>query len=251
MTFPVRPLIAAVLALLFAGALQAQSGQTIRGRVVDRNTGEPVPSASIRVVEASGDVSVTGQTNPVGQFSIRVPIAGSYTVTAERIGYSVFTSEPVRVNTGGVVDVEVRLAPAVLALDSVGVRVRRTPDFNDARAREFYTRMDRGRGSYLSPEQIALRRGIQTADLLRTMRNVNVDGMGERISMGVSARRRCTPTYYINGFRRRLYDRLNDYIDRERLWAIEVYPMPEDAPPEFPPDNNPRCGVIVIWTLDA
>jgi hypothetical protein len=251
MKIPVRPLIAAVLALLFAGALQAQTGQTIRGRVVDRNTGEPVPTVSIRIVEASGDVSVTGQSNPVGQFSIRVPIAGTYTVTAERIGYSVFTSGPVQVATGGVVDVEVRMAPAVLALDSVGVRVRRTPDFRDERAREFYTRMDRGRGSYLSPEQIAQRRGIQTGDLLRTMRNVNVDGRGENISMGISAARRCTPTYYINGHRRRLYERLEDVVDRSRLWAIEVYPAPHDAPPEFPPDNNPRCGVIVIWTLDA
>jgi hypothetical protein len=251
MKLPKAPSLLAVLALLFAGALQAQSTQTIRGRVVDRNTGEPVPTVSIRIVEASGDVSVTGQTNPAGQFSIRVPIAGTYTVTAERIGYSVFTSGPVPVGAGATVEVEVRMAPATLALDSIGVRVRRTPDFRDARARDFYTRMDRGRGSYLSPEQIAQRRGIQTPDLLRTLRNVNVDGTGENISMGISAARRCTPTYYINGFRRRLYERLNDIVDRERLWAIEVYPSPQDAPREFPPDNNPRCGVIVIWTLDA
>lgn len=251
MRFQVRPLLAAALALLFAGALHAQSGQTIRGRVVDRNTGEPVPTVSIRITEASGDVSVTGQTNPVGQFTIRVPIAGTYTVTAERIGYSVFTSGPVPVATGATVDVEVRMAPVAVALDSVGVRVRQTPPFRDARARTFYDRVERGRGVYLTPEQIALQRGVQTADLLRHMRSMNVDGTGERISMGVSATRRCTPTFYINGYRRRLYERLSDYIDRERLWAIEVYTAPEDAPPQFPPDDNPRCGVVVIWTLDA
>lgn len=251
MRFQVRPLLAAVLALLLAGTLHAQSGQTIRGRVVDRNTGEPVPTVSIRITDATGDVSVTGQSNPVGLFSIRVPIAGTYTVTAERIGYSVFTSAPVPVATGASVDVDVRLAPATLALDSLNVRVRQTPSFRDARARTFYDRVERGRGVYLTPEQLAMRRSVQIPDLLRHMRGMNVDAVSERITMGVSNTRRCTPTFYINGYRRRLYDRLTDYVDRERLWAIEVYPMPEDAPPQFPPDDNIRCGVVVIWTLDA
>ncbi|HEX6040796.1 carboxypeptidase-like regulatory domain-containing protein [Longimicrobium sp.] len=251
MRLQVRPLIATVLALLFAGALHAQSGQTIRGRVVDRNTNEPIPTVSIRITDATGDVSVTGQTNPVGQFSIRVPIAGTYTVTAERIGYSVFTSGPVPVATGATVDVEVRMASATLALDSVDVRVRQTPPFRDARARTFYDRVERGRGVYLTPEQLALRRSTQIPDLLRHMRGMNVDALSERITMGVSAARRCTPTFYINGYRRRLYDRLTDYVARERLWAVEVYTAPEDAPPQFPPDDNENCGVIVIWTLDA
>jgi hypothetical protein len=252
MRLQIRPLFAAVLALLLAGTLHAQSGQSIRGRVVDRNTGEPVPTVSIRIVEANGNASVAGQTNPVGQFSIRVPLAGTYTVTAERIGYSVFTSGPVPVAAGATVDVEVRLAPAAVALDSVGVRVRQTPNFRDARARTFYDRVERGRGVYLTPEQLALRRGVQIPDLLRHMRNMNVDALSERITMGVSASRRCTPTFYINGYQRQLYDRLSDYVDRERLWAVEVYTAPEDAPPQFPPaDRNLRCGVVVIWTLDA
>lgn len=253
MKFLVRPAVLALLALLCASTLHAQ---TVRGRVVDRNTGEPIPTVALRVVEANGNAAVTGQADFAGRFSIRVPIAGSYTVTAERIGYSVFTSDPVQVAAGATVDVEVRMASAAVALDSIAVRVRETPTFRDPRAARFYERMDRGRGIYLTPEQIAGRPGMRTADLLRDVRTVFVENerfSGTKLQVGVSSLRRCTPTLYIDGRRRRIEEgeRLDDIVDRTRLWAIEVYTEPEDAPSELPPDDNFACGVVVIWTRSA
>jgi hypothetical protein len=257
MKYRLRPSLLALLALLCAGALHAQPTlQTVRGRVVDANTGEPVPTASIRVVEDQGNAAVSGQTDVVGRFSIRVPIAGTYHVTAERIGFRVSTSDPVVVAAGATVDVEVRMAPSAVALDSVGVRVRQTPNFRDPRAARFYERMDRMRGTYLTPEQIAAKPGMRAADLLRDMRTVHVESdyiRGTVLQVGVSSLRRCTPTLYIDGRRRRLEEgeRLDDIVDRQRLWAIEVYAEPEDAPSELPPDDNFRCGVVVIWTRSA
>ncbi|HEX6040799.1 carboxypeptidase-like regulatory domain-containing protein [Longimicrobium sp.] len=245
------PVLAAVLALVVAASAHAQRAeQAIRGRVVDRATGEPIASVAIRVTDAAGAVA-TGRSNQAGLFSIRLPGAGTWTVAAERIGYDDFTSPAVEVAPGATLEVQVRMAPAALALDSVGVRVRQVPAFRDVRAAAFYTRMEQGRGVYLSPERIAQQRDTRTVDLLRTMRAMKVEGRNEVISMDVGVYT-CVPTFYINGYRRRLYgSRLNDLIDRRRLWAMEVYTRPEDAPPGFPPTDNYRCGVVVIWTLDA
>ncbi|HST57775.1 MAG TPA: carboxypeptidase-like regulatory domain-containing protein [Longimicrobium sp.] len=253
----IRPLLLALLALLSAGALHAQpSLQTVRGRVVDAATNQPVSTASVRVVEESGEAAVTGQTDFGGRFNIRLPIAGTYRVTAERIGFAVQTSEPFVVARGANVDVELRMTPVAVALESVNVRVRETPPFRDARAARFWERADRRRGVYLTPEQIAGKPYVATTDLLRDMQGIYLEGdptRGTQLYLGVSAIRRCVPTLYIDGLRRRIEqdERLDDYVDRKNLWAVEVYAEPSDAPSELPPDDNFRCGVVVIWTRNA
>lgn len=239
-----------MLALLVAGVLHAQRPeQAIRGRVTDRGTGEPVAGVSIRVTDATG-TTATGQSDPAGLFLVRLPGEGRWTVTAERIGYANFTSPPVEVAAGVTLEVQVRMAPAVLALDSVGVRVRRTPPFRDARARQFYDRMERAGGRFITPDQIAERDGMRSADMLRHMPGMDVRG-DERLMMGSTRRTRCVPTVYINGVPRILQESLDDYVDRERLWGMEIYRESYDAPPGFPPVHNMRCGVIIVWTLDA
>lgn len=257
MTHRIRPLALALLALLSASALHAQpSLQTVRGRVVDAATNQPVSTASVRVVEESGQAAVTGQTDFGGRFNVRVPIAGSYRVTAERIGYAVYTSDVIAVARGANVEVDVRMTAVALALDSVGVRVRQTPPFRDARAGRFWERADRRRGTYLTPDQIAGRPYVGTTDLLRDMQNIYLEGdpnRGTRLFIGSSAIRRCVPTLYIDGRRRKIEEdeRLDDYVDRKNLWAVEIYPEAADAPSELPPDDNFFCGVVAIWTRNA
>jgi Carboxypeptidase regulatory-like domain len=235
-----------------ARGLGAQTAQTLRGRVVDAATGEPVASASVRATEESGAASVGGRTDALGAFSIRISTPGTYRVTAERIGFSTFTSEPVVVAAGANVEVVLRLRSTTLALDSVGVRVRQVPPFRDPRARAFWDRVDRGRGEYMTPERIARLPGARTSDFLRQMPQVHTGGFqGESLQLG-TASRRCTPTIYVDGRKRPMYpgERVDDIVDRTKLWSIEVYPRAADAPPELEAET-PACGVIVFWTLDA
>ena len=253
------PVLLAAL-LLCAGALQAQgvptaATQAVRGRVVDRATGEPISAASVRAVEESGNAAVSGRTDVAGNFSIRLPIAGTYVITAERIGFSTFTSGAVLVGRGATVEVELRLASAALALDSVAVRVREVPTFRDRRASTFWDRHDRRRGTFINPDQIAAAPQLRTSDFLRQVPQVALGGglRASSVELGVAASRRCTPTLYIDGFKKRMHpeQRLDDLLDREALWAIEVYPTPQDAPPELPPEDDFYCGVIAIWTRHA
>lgn len=248
--------------LLCAGTLAAQAVpstsrvQTVRGRVLDRATGEPIAGASVRVVEESGNAAVTGQSDAVGGFTIRVPIAGTYRFTAERIGFATFTSNPVVVGAGAVVDVELRMSAVAVALDSIAVNARPIPPFRDRRAGRFWERADRNRGNFVTPDQINALPGTRASDFLRQMPRVYITGDGVRgttVQLGFSSARRCTPTLYIDGRRRRLQpgERLDDLVDRPKLWAIEVYPRSSDAPDELPPDDNIQCGVIAIWTRNA
>jgi Carboxypeptidase regulatory-like domain len=253
MTASVRiRLIFTLLLVLVPGAASAQALQYLRGRVVDAATNEPIASASIRAVEASGEVAVSGRSDAGGAFTIRLPVAGTYTLTADRIGFATFTSGPVAVAAGATVEVEVRMRSTALTLDSVGVRVRQVPPFRDARARTFWDRVDRARGIYMTPERIAGLPGARLGDFLRQMPQVHTDGTrGEMLMLGVASRR-CVPTIYIDGRKRPMYpgERVDDMVDRRRLWAIEVYQRAQDAPPELAPDS-PYCGVVVFWTLDA
>jgi hypothetical protein len=256
-------LVPALVALLLcAGMADAQAvpstsrGQTVRGRVLDRNSGEPIAGASVRVVEEAGNAAVQGQSDVMGGFVISLPVAGTYRFTAVRIGFATFTSSPVVVAAGAVVDVELRMSPVAVALDSIAVSVRQVPPFRDQRAARFWDRADRNRGNFVTPDQINALPGARASDFLRQMPRVYMAGDGIRgttVELGFSAARRCTPTLYIDGIRRRLQpgERLDDYVDRPKLWAIEVYPRSADAPPELPPDDNIQCGVVAIWTRNA
>lgn len=257
MTVRLRPAVASTLLLLalLAGArgVSAQTVQTLRGRVVDAATNEPIASASVRALEESGEASVGGRTDALGVFSIRAPVAGTYRLTAERIGFATFTSDPVVVTAGASVEVVLRMRSTALTLDSVGVRVRQVPPFRDQRARAFWDRVDRRRGAFMTPERISGLPGARTSDFLRQMPEVFTGGFqGETLQLGTAASRRCIPTIYVDGRKRPMYpgERLDDMLDRRKLWAIEVYPRAADAPPELPPDNL-TCGVVVFWTLDA
>lgn len=263
----VRPrllhLVPALVALLLcAGTLASQAVpsasrvQTVRGRVLDSSTGEPIAGASVRVVEEQGNAAVSGQSDAMGGFNIRLPLAGTYRFTAERIGFATFTSGPVEVAAGAVVDVELRMTAVALTLEAVDVNARPVPPFRDRRASRFWERVDRNRGTFITPDQINALPGSRATDFLRHLPRVYIAGDGVRgttVEFGFSAARRCTPTLYIDGIKRRIQpgERLDDYVDRPKLWAIEVYPRAADAPPELPPDDNITCGVVAIWTRNA
>ena len=72
--------------LLWCAVLQAQVALT--GRVVDEN-GAAVGGARVELRSETG--IVTASSDPAGNFRASLPVAGEYSVRAERPGYFVFT----------------------------------------------------------------------------------------------------------------------------------------------------------------
>lgn len=73
-----------LLSLVFALPLGAQ---TVRGRVVDVQTGQPVAGFVVTLTDAQGARHEAVITRADGEFVLRGPAAGRYTLVAERSGY--------------------------------------------------------------------------------------------------------------------------------------------------------------------
>jgi iron complex outermembrane receptor protein len=102
-----------LFALLPTG-LQAQDRGTVTGRVVDAQTGDPLPNTNLRLLGTQTGTT----TGPDGQFSFKVA-SGSYRLRASFVGYAAATRQ-IRVDAGGTATVQFRLAPGT-QLDNVVV----------------------------------------------------------------------------------------------------------------------------------
>lgn len=106
---------AAFVALLVAGSAYAQTG-TIAGQIVDAQTGEPLPSATVVI---AGQAGVGAATDVDGNYSFNVA-PGAYTLVASFTGY-VSDEAQVTVAAGGEVLQNFTLEPDLTGLEEVVV----------------------------------------------------------------------------------------------------------------------------------
>ena len=104
-----------VLALL-PGSLAAQGNGSVTGRVIDRASQLPVQGAQVRVLGTQRGVL----TDQEGRFTITGLPAGSYDVSARRVGYGASTIR-VTVSEGGSANADFALATAATRLEEVVV----------------------------------------------------------------------------------------------------------------------------------
>jgi hypothetical protein len=108
----------AILAILFfPSLLSAQGTGSIRGRVLDAVTNEPLVGANVFVKETS----FGSATDLEGRFTVRNVPAGTYRVQASVIGYSPELASDVVVAPGRETQVDFDLAPTAIDLDEVVV----------------------------------------------------------------------------------------------------------------------------------
>jgi hypothetical protein len=88
-----RPLLLSLVCLLLTTPL---AGQVVRGRLSD-STGAPVGGAIVTLLTAERTIAARGLSSATGNYSIRAPRAGEYTVSVMRIGYPPFRSGLLRV----------------------------------------------------------------------------------------------------------------------------------------------------------
>ena len=221
----------------------------VSGVLLDDATEQPIGGATLRIPGTGAD----GLSDSNGKFRLGDVPVGAHTLVVEHIGYGRPTTE-VAVVPGVSTHAAIRLEPRAIAVEPIAVTIsarRKWLEDND-----FYHRLERRLGSFVTPEEIDRQSHRTLAQVLRTIPAVN---LRERcfphcrveIQMAGQTMSGCIPTFYLDGRRvNQLADPDDGMIDLDmivvgaNIAAVEAYRGISETPPQF----YGRCGSIVIWT---
>ena len=243
-----------VLVLLIFSCLHGNVlAQTIRGKVMDRNTEFGLASASILLMDESGSVKKMALSGPDGSYTIEAPEPGAYTLRVDAAGYNTHNEMPFTAFAGRVLELNIRLW-SLTELSPVVVTAEEEP-FAPGPLEGFHLRRQQGRGNFLTREDIEVRGAVNFTGLLRNVPSVEVIRMRTsgrstiRFKGRVRAGRDCPPLLWVDNMKWGAID--GDQGPDPELFppeieGIEIY-TPANVPPDFSGIGD-DCGVIVVWT---
>lgn len=245
-----------VLEFLLAGGSVA--AQTLRGTVLDSESGEPVTLAYVGLLAEGRELVVAGLANGSGAFELRAPAAGSYFLYVMRTGYEALMDGVFDLGADGVFDVRIGLKPAPVPVEALTVEATR--DVSPLEAAGFYDRATLGNGVFLVREEIERRVVGRISDAFREIPNLVVDESRPLVGTPEVMRspalvvrrgeRRCSPTLYVDGAMVASGVlgpvRPDDYVGPRDVEAAEVYVRGTEVPVRFAAAGD--CGVVLIWT---
>ena len=250
------PLLLAVFGLgILTNPLPAQS-QTIRGRVLESQSVQPVERAGVMLLDTTFTAVAGTATNAMGAFTLEAPGPGAYYVLTESLGYSSSIDGILELREGGSVTVEIYLKPKPIVLDSIKVAVARAQIFQHLDGAGFNQRVATGIGHFITPEDIERRNPRYMVDLFRNAPGVRLIGAGGYSGTGlefVNGSPRgatCSPQVYVDGIRVNAdtaWGGLEGVADVSQIAAVEVYTRASNVPLQWVGTGS-ACGVALIWT---
>ncbi len=238
--------------VVLAGAVAGQAdaaGQTIRGRLLEFESDEPIGLGVVVMVSVTGDSVSAALTDDGGFFEVSAQEEGSYLLEAAALGYRETRVGLFELGEGGEMSVEFRLWPAPLSID--GVMVESLVAAPELVRNGFYRRMQAGVGTFISPADLAETTATRAIDMIQGLAGVRmrIDPVdGERLLVrGTNGY--CVPTLLVDGIRATWAGtsmRLDELVPLETVYAMEVHRGVSSLPIEFGSFNH--CGVIVFWT---
>jgi len=230
----------------------------VSGTVVALADGRPLEGATVGIVDGPQT-----RANQRGEWSIVGAPSGTRMLEIRALGYYP-TRRAVDV-VEGAPPIRVALPTLKAILDTVRVTAAR---FADRYKSGFDDRRRTGLGHYVTAEEIARRRPVNMAQILRTISGLRLDATlvqtanvydstgaaipqyatsNSKILMRASVGDWCYPAIYIDGHMMQDLDAddVNMWLRPEEVLGIEVYPG-ISAPPEFQPGMT-GCGSILIW----
>ena len=233
----------------------------VAGQVLDDQTGQPVPGATITLLNTRELRAGQAVTDSTGWFHLRITAPDGYQLRVERPGYQGSTSRVMTVSADDTVQVELRVSTRAVLLAPLTVVAGPARLVSDQRLASFEWRRRRQTfGRFLGPEEMERIKPFYATDALQQVPLVQVTQVpGSRFDRavtlpargrGAAARARCVPNLYVDGRRATLNEglTLDQMVVGSNLAAVEVYTSPNNAPGDFPPMDDPMCGVVVIWT---
>ena len=252
------------LALLI-GCGDPTAAQSVSGRVSDASTRGPIEGARLELLDPNGEIVAVALSDAAGRFLLRSRRPGSYSVTAERLGYASYQSDPVEVGEGDPVVVEVRLGVDAIPLSPFVVLA--DSRLSGGRIAEFERRRNDPvlGGHFLSATQIRARPAATPTQLLRALPSVNLlqivtqdnrTGMDRSLIYLPGSSRTsmrpgmCLAQVYVDGVQVRQSQSgsfsVDDYLDGVPIAGIELYSRASAAPLQY--RGTGECGVVLYWT---
>ncbi len=225
------------------------TAQTIRGRLLEFQSDEPIALGHVVMVSAAGDSVSAALTDEAGFFEVTAGEAGSYLLEAAALGYKATRVGLFELGGGGEMSVEFRLWPAPLSI--AGVMVESLVEAPELVRNGFYRRMQSGVGTYFSPADVADATATRAIDMIQGLSGVRmrIDPVdGERLLLR-GKNGYCVPTLMVDGTRATWAGtsmRLDELVPLETVYAMEVHRGVSSLPIEFGSFN--QCGVLVFWT---
>ena len=161
------PVIALIAVFAFTSSTYAD---IVKGRVVDAETKEPLPEASVKLTQKFGDngyMTISGKADSLGVFHLHAD--GKCTIEASMLGYysktkTVLAFSDSRKDTLDIGTIALKMSPQMLKMVEV-----------TGRARRFTVRGDT---IVFHPEAFHLQEGARLDELIRQLPGVEVDSQG-------------------------------------------------------------------------
>ncbi len=222
-------------------AAQDRTPGIVYGRVVDRQTGDPVVAADLWLDGL--DLHRISDRN--GRFEFGEVAPGSYLLHIQHIGYQEI-ADTLTVGAGKYMDMDVQMAPKAIELEPLVVVAEYE---GGSKLRGFYDRKRLSMGSFITRDQVDREHATAVSDLFRHIRGMHVvpapSPYGLDLGYHVLMRGNCRPTLYIDGAQTMSTSMsIDQMLHPEEVQAIEIYRGPE-TPVEY---QRNSCGAILVWT---
>ena len=229
------------MAIAAEAPLRAQE-VTVRGVVVD-TAGAPIASADVGIAS----LRRLTRTDDSGRFVLADVKAGAMQISVRRLSYEPRKIDHVAKANGE--PMRVILLPNVTLLE--GVYVTAGEMRRREQVEEFYRRLTRGLGTYVTRDDIEGRSSGSPSDMLRTVPGIRfvkvASGRGIRFPTTSLSRRDCAPMIWIDGQKAAGLE--IDDVTLTDIEGIEIYNGPSTTPFQFSQGAGMvTCGTVVIWS---
>jgi len=239
-----------VLAGWCAVSPAAAAAQTVRGRVFDAASRQPVAAVALTLFRGERLVT-TALSDSAGRFVLHADAAGQYHIRASRLGYEDARSPAVDLAASQTVTAELQISGTVIRVAPVEVDVSRDPYLEST---GFYERMRTGNGFYMSGQDIQRRSPVTLVDVLRNARGIKVQRVNQMRHEVYITTTTCLPQIVLDGVTVRwggtisnALRPLEELVRVGHIEAVEVYRSSQGVPPQYAGPNS-QCGTILIWT---
>jgi hypothetical protein len=233
----------AILAAALCVCAAPSAAQTVRGRVVDASSGQPIDKVNVVLTRVDGERVAQVTTDPTGLFIFTAQAAGEYRLSASHIAFQAAQSNPLFVGIAEEAVVELKLTTTPIPLDPLTVLARRADMRNEATYDGLYARFRLyppiGTRRVLLPHDPEMQYSRDTRDIL---------GWIEPL------RRRGCQVVYWNGFVQQSSDMAAFRLETpvSMLEGVEYYRSMNDAPFAYRdiPAYLQECAsfhVVALW----